>query len=113
METSVEMGQMTFHLGIGIIALIGLWKCFVKAREPGWAAIVPIYNYLVYLKIADKPWWWLLLGLIPIVNIVFYILATAAFASKFGKGGGFTVGLILLPVVFYLILGFGKAEKVA
>ncbi len=106
----MESGQSIVQLGVGILTIIGLWKCFAKAGEPGWAAIVPIYNGLVFLKLAGKPWWWILLGLIPVVGLVIYILATASFATRFGKGGGFTVGLILLPFIFYLILGFGDAE---
>ena len=55
---------------IFLIVVIGLWKVFVKADEPGWAAIIPIYNYYVILKIVGRPWWWLLLLLIPIVNLI-------------------------------------------
>ena len=48
--------------------------------------------------------------LIPIVNIVVWILALAGLAANFGKGGGLVVGLLLLPFIFYPILGFGSAE---
>lgn len=33
-------------------------------------------------------------------------------AKSFGKDAGFTVGLVLLPTIFYMILGFGKAEYI-
>ena len=62
------------------------------------------------LKIAGKPGWWLILFFVPIVNIVIGIIAMVGLAANFGKGGGFVVGLLFLPFVFYPILAFGSAE---
>lgn len=90
--------------------LIALWMVFSKASEPGWAAIVPIYNVIVLLKVAGKPWWWIVLLLIPIVNLILGIIIAIDLARNFGKGGGFAVGLIFLPFIFYPILGFGSAR---
>jgi uncharacterized membrane protein YoaK (UPF0700 family) len=98
------------YLAIVVVLIASLWKIFVKAGQPGWACLVPIYNIIVYLGIAGKPWWWLLLMLIPIVNFVIAILVAVALAEKFGKGAGFAVGLVLLAFVFYPILGFGEAQ---
>ena len=95
-------GLLMLVVAVGVVA--GVWKVFTKAGQPGWAAIVPIYNAYVLLKIAQKPGWWLILLFVPIVNIVVGILALAALARNFGKGAGFVVGLILLPIVFYPIL---------
>jgi len=53
-----------------VFYIIIFWRVFEKAGEPGWAALIPIYNIYVELKIVGRPWWWLLLLLIPIVNIV-------------------------------------------
>ena len=100
-------GLLMLVVAVGVVA--GVWKVFTKAGQPGWAAIIPIYNAYVLLKIAQKPGWWLILLFVPIVNIVVGILALAALARNFGKGAGFVVGLILLPIVFYPILGFGDA----
>ena len=91
-----------------------MWKIFVKAGEPGWAAIIPIYNLYIITKITAKPIWWLLLLLLcPFINIVFGILLTVALAKSFGKGVGFAIGMILLPFVFYPMLGFGDATYTA
>ena len=46
---------------------------------------------------------------IPIVSIVFAIMAMVALAANFGKGGGFAVGMILLPFIFMPILSFVDA----
>jgi hypothetical protein len=50
--------------------------------------------------------------LIPVVNVVIAILIMIELAKVFGKDGGFTVGLILLPIVFYPILAFGDAKYI-
>jgi Family of unknown function (DUF5684) len=93
-----------------VLVVVGWWKIFVKAGEPGWAAIVPIYNVYVMLKIQGRPWWWLLLLLIPCVNFVLWILLMLGLAKSFGKGAGFALGLIFLSPIFVMILGFGDAR---
>ena len=96
---------------IFLIVVIGLWKVFVKADEPGWAAIIPIYNYYVILKIVGRPWWWLLLLLIPIVNLIILIIVAIDLAKSFGKDAAYGVILLwLFSVIGYLILGYGDAE---
>jgi hypothetical protein len=97
------------ELLLAIFLLFCLWKLFVKANKPGWAAIVPIYNILVELEIVGRPWYWLLLMLIPVANLVVAIMLIFRMAKVFGKGTGFGFGLLLLPIIFYPILAFGDA----
>ena len=101
-----------FVLAIGVFLIICQWKIYTKAGKPGWACLIPIYNIVVLLEIVKKPIWWLLLMLIPVVNVVIAILIMIELAKVFGKDGGFTVGLILLPYVFYPILAFGDAKYI-
>ncbi len=94
-----------------IVAVIaGMWKMFEKAGKPGWAAIIPIYNIIVLLEVVGKPIWWVVLFLIPCVNIVASIIIALDVARVFGKSAGYGVGLILLPFVFYPMLGFSNAK---
>src|ERR1043165_3428841 len=86
------------------------WKIFEKAGQPGWASIIPIYNTIILLKIAGKPWWWLFLLMIPFVGIVFAFIAFIDLAKNFGKGTGFGVGLVLLSFIFFPILAFGSTR---
>lgn len=99
-----------FWLAIVIVVLAGFWKTFEKAGQPGWAAIIPIYNYYIMLKIGGKPGWWLLLFLIPIVNIVMIFVLYIEIARRFGQSTGFGIGFALLGFVFWPILGFGEAK---
>jgi hypothetical protein len=102
--------MMIINLVMIVIMIISMWKIFSKAGKPGWAAIVPIYNLIVFLEVAGKPLWWIVMFFIPLVNIVFSIMALAALFKNFGKGAGWVVGAIFLPFIFYPMLAFGSAE---
>jgi hypothetical protein len=92
-----------------VVEIVGAWFMFEKAGEPGWAAIIPIYNYLIGIKIAGKPWWYILLMLIPLVNIIIYIIILDGLSKSFGKSSGFTLGLFFFRFIFIPILGFGNS----
>lgn len=97
------------YAGVIIALIVSFWKIFVKAGQPGWASIIPIYNIYILLKIVCRPSWWLLLYIIPVANIIVSIVVTLDLAKRFNKGTGFGIGLILLPVIFYPILAFDIA----
>ena len=101
-----------FYIGIIVAIIAGIWKLFVKAGEPGWAAIIPFYNTFIMVKICGKPILWFIMLLIPCVNVVFGIMLAVELAKVFGKGVGYAVGIILLPFVFVPMLGFGKAQYI-
>ena len=94
-------------LGFSIIFFAGVWKAFQKANEPGWAGIVPIYNVYVMIKIGENKWWWLILLVIPLINVIALLKINIDVAKAFGQGLGFGVGLAVLPYIFWPLLGFG------
>jgi hypothetical protein len=99
-----------FILAFIILMVISMWKIFEKAGKPGWAAIVPIYNVIILLEIVGRPLWWIILLIIPCVNIVINIIVCIDLAKSFGKDAGYGIGLALLSIIFFPILGFGKAQ---
>jgi Family of unknown function (DUF5684) len=101
-----------FYTVIIVLEIIGIWKVFAKAGQPGWAAIIPFYNTYVMIKIAGHPGWWLVLFFIPLVNIIVWFIVSIDVARSFAKSTGFGVGLALLGFVFWPILGFGDARYV-
>ena len=104
---------LLFWLAIAVIAIVATWKIFTKAQKPGWAAIVPIYNIIVMLEVIGRPLWWILLFLIPLVNIIVGIVIAIDLAKSFGKDALFgVVALWLFSIIGYLILGFGSAQYV-
>lgn len=96
-------------IAIGLFVIVSLWKVFVKAGQPGWGIFIPIYNVYLLLKIAGRPGWWLILYLIPFVNIVIGIIVNIDIAKNFGKDTAFGLGLAFLGFIFYPILAFGSA----
>ncbi|HSX30142.1 MAG TPA: DUF5684 domain-containing protein [Candidatus Saccharimonadales bacterium] len=97
-------------IGVTIFLLAAMWKVYTKAKQPGWASLVPIYNALIELKIVGRPWWWLLLMLIPVVNIVIAVIVLNDLSKSFGKDVAFTVLLFFLPFIGLPILAWGNAE---
>jgi len=99
----IYLAIMVFFIAVG-------WKIFAKAGKPGWAVIIPIYNIIVMLEIVNRPIWWIILFLIPVVNFVVGIIVVLDLAKSFGKSTGFAVGMILLGIIFYPMLAFGDAQ---
>ena len=96
------------YLLIYIAVVVGWWMIFTKAGEAGWKSIIPIWNILVLLRIVGREWWWILLMLIPIVNVVIWIIVSLDLAKSFGRGTGFGIGLFILAPIFAIILGFSS-----
>jgi hypothetical protein len=107
------MGAFAFiYIAILLIIVVSMWKIFVKAGKPGWAAIIPIYNIIVLLEIVNKPVWWIILLFIPIINIIFLIIIIHRLSLSFGQGVGFTILLIFLGIIGYPMLAFGDYKYV-
>ncbi len=106
-------------LAVALLVVIGMWKVFTKAGQPGWAVLIPIYNVIVLLRVAGLPWYWvfaLFLQIIPIIGQLAFMVLTVMclhrISTRFGQGVGFTIGLTLLSPIFFLILGFGSFKYV-
>ena len=99
-----------FAMATAVFTMVCMWKIFVKAGKPGWAALVPFYNTLTILEFLGRPWWWLLLMLIPFANIVISIIVVFDYTKAFGKSTGFGFGLIFLTVIFIAILAFDSSH---
>jgi hypothetical protein len=103
-----------------IVFSLGVWGTYKKAGpngDPAWAAFVPIYNFYIMLKVAGRPAWWtwfLLLPIIPFLGsialLVIGIIVLNDVSKSFGHGAGFTVGLVLLSVIFWYILWLGSSQ---
>jgi hypothetical protein len=117
-----EMAQVTYQTsgaGVGAILLyvavvyailvIPYWVIFTKAGQPGWPALIPIYSTYILLKVVGRPGWWLILFIIPLVNLVIYIIMMNDLSKSFGHGVGFTLGLLFLSIIFVYILAFGSS----
>lgn len=111
-DQTMSMGSFAFVLLVSLLQIVGMWKIFVKAGEAGWKSIIPIYNLVIIFKISKLNPWLILLLCIPIANIIISIIYCNKLAKAFGKGIGYTLGLIFFAPIFIILLGFGSAEYV-
>ncbi len=94
-----------------LASLAGLWKIFRKAGYKGWEAIVPLYNAYIWLKVIDKPVWWLIFVLLPFINVFSLLLMVVETLKCFRKNGLGEQALgVLFPFLFLPYLGFAKNE---
>jgi len=94
------------ELFVSVLMIVSLWRIFSDADEHGWAALIPIYNMFVLIRVAEKPGWFLVLLLVPLVNVVIQFLICSGLAERHGYSLGMTLGLFFLPVIFFPILAF-------
>ncbi len=129
-------GMIVIDIVLWVLRIIGNWKIFTKAGEPGWKSIIPFYNTYIEYKISWKTsMFWVVLimsvlssviealggadpsTIILVVSLIPLIVATVIgcvdlykLCVAFGHGIGYTIGLIFLEPIFRIILGFGKSE---
>lgn len=99
-------------LAIAVFAIVCMWKIFTKAGQPGWASIIPFYNYYVLFDIAWGNGLLFLLMLIPVANFVIMIILWVKLSQSFGYSAAFAIGLLFLPIIFLPILAFGSSRYI-
>ena len=118
-----------------ILFAIPAYMMFRKAGEEGWKAFIPFYNdYTMANLVWETKVFWIMLVLSLIMNIadadmfadsviisliafiasIAYIVYNARFCKRisnaYGHGLGFAIGLLFLPFIFEIIIGFGSSQ---
>ena len=107
-DAAASAGVLAFVVVMALVTIGAMWRVVDKAGEPGWSVLIPIYNVVVMLRIAMLPLWWLLLLLIPVVNLLVSVLINVNVARRFGRTAGFGLGLSFLPFIFYPVLAMSN-----
>lgn len=91
-----------------VLHIVTLPKIFEKGGiKETWKGYVPVYNYLVWLKLVGKPWWWIFFGIVPLVNLIVMVALHVETARLFGKfSAKDTILCILVPWYYIPYLGF-------
>jgi len=88
---------------------IGLWMLFEKAGRKGWESLIPFYREYVITQLTGRPSWWVILLLIPIINLFIGISLYIDFAKCFGRRSFLDqVGTILVPFIVFPLWGSNK-----
>ncbi|WP_430298421.1 DUF5684 domain-containing protein [Sinomonas sp. B1-1] len=121
---AIVFGLIFAVIGLAVAGLL-LMGIFTKAGRPAWEAYVPFYNqYVLITHIVGRPtwWFWVILGgsllsaipflgfLIAIGVFVLWIFVMNDLSKSFAKDTAWTVGLVLLPIVFLPLLGYGQYQ---
>ena len=97
---------LVFMLAVYVYTALALSTIAEKTNtENGWLAWIPIANVILMLSIARKPIWWIVLCLIPLVNIVILIMVWMGIAEARNKPSWWGV-LMLVPVVSLIVPGY-------
>ena len=85
-------------------------KC--GCEKNAWWSFIPIMNTLLLCEMAEKPYWWFILFLVPIVNLVAICIIWFRVAENAGHGGiwGILVIVPLVNIIALLYLGFAAGE---
>ena len=103
------------YFGFMAVMLVGAaicgWKIFQKAGQPGWAALIPIYNQVIILQMIGQPIWWIALLIFPCTAIFVGIYVQYQLVvERFGQSVGFFLGTLFLAPIFIPMLAFGSAQ---
>ena len=117
MDESMANPQFSSGMMIGfavamLLMVATVWRLFSKAGESGWKSLIPVYNAIVFQRILGRPAWWVVLMLVPIVNLAITIIECFDLARVYGKGVGYGLGLVLFGPLVAMILAFGPAQYV-
>ena len=96
------LGWFLFFLIIQVIHFIGTWKLYVAAGRKPWEAAVPVYNGVVLMKIINRPWWWVLLLFVPIVNLIMFPVTWVETIRSFGFNKPKDTLLVLVTCGLYI-----------
>ena len=108
------LGDGLFLLG-GILAFFGIvaqWKLYAKAGQPGIASIVPIWNFIVFLRIVGRPAKHIFLFFIPVYGQLYMIPKVyIELCNSFGKHSIVDYVLVIVFNMFY-ILNLGLSYEI-
>ena len=97
------LGNQVFLVLIVVlfIGTVSQWRLYEKAGQPGLSSVIPVWNFISFLKIVGRPAWQSIFIIIPLVGIlsVFMIDFKDLFAFM-GEGfKGFSTVAISFPVL--------------
>ncbi|WP_299118133.1 signal peptidase I [uncultured Winogradskyella sp.] len=93
---------LILFLILQVIHGLGTWKLYIKAGRQAWEAFIPIYNAIILMKIITRPWYWVILIFLPIVNLIMIPATWVETARAFGKDTKLDALICILTFGFYL-----------
>ena len=76
---------LVFLFVLNFIHGIGTWKLYLISGNKSWQSFIPVYNVLILLKIINRPWWWIFIIFIPVINIIIIPVIWVELSRSFKK----------------------------
>lgn len=97
-------------LAMAVLSIIGCWKLYQKAGEPGWASIVPFYNTYKMSMIATGK---ATAGWASIVLTLLRFVSNAVLGSKSELSFVLSLAIIVVDCYLYYVFteSFGQPTK--
>lgn len=96
------MQWFLFFLAVQAVHFLATWRLYVKAGRGAWEALVPVYNAVILMKIIRRPWWWVILLFIPIVNLIMFPVIWVETIRSFGRNSTLDTWLVILTLGLYI-----------
>ena len=98
------IGWLIFFLVVQVVHFLCTWKMYVAAGRKAWEASVPVYNAVILMKIINRPWWWVILLFVPIVNLIMLPVVWVETLRSFGYNS--SKDTLLGVLTFGLYIGY-------
>jgi len=91
-----------FFIIIQFVHGIGSWKLYKLCGYKSYLAFIPVYNAIILMKIINRPWWWVILLFIPIINLLIIPVIWVETIRSFGKNKFIDTFLVIISLGFYI-----------
>ena len=104
------LGMILFGLLIGLVVYVFFCFCYKRICEkcgvtPGVLIWIPIVQLVPLLQAAKMPVWMIILFLIPLVNIVVFLMMWVKICQARGKSGWLVI-LLFIPIVNLIFIPY-------
>ena len=80
---------------------IGTWKLYKISGNNAFHSFIPLYNVFVLLKIINRPWWWIFIVLMPVLNTIIIPVIWVELSRSFKKNSYTDTFLSICTLGFY------------
>ncbi len=95
-------GWFVVFIIVQLVHFLATWKMYVAAGRKAWEAGVPVYNAVILMKIIKRPWWWVILLFVPVVNLMMFPAVWVETIRSFGFNKRNHTILVLLSLGLYI-----------
>ena len=80
---------------------IGTWKLYRISGNKPFYSFIPVYNVFVLLKIINRPWWWIFIIIMPVLNTIIIPVIWVELSRSFKKNSYTDTFLSICTFGFY------------